>query len=167
MAPPTWVVGQVLSAADVNNWLVPEAAVKTADQSVTSSITPVNDTELLIALAASVTYTFSLFLDFEGGTQGASDLRWTFTLPAGAFLRYSYANRGTGGGATAGTLSTGTDVNSSGTNGAGNLQGVFGFGTIVVGSTAGTLQLKWAQQTPSATSTIMHAQSCIILQRVT
>ncbi len=165
MAPPTWVVGQVLTASDVDNWFIPVVAVKTADQSVTSSTTVVNDTELSVPVAASVTYAFQMMLDYEGGTSGASDLKWTFTLPAGSFLRYCYSNRGTGLGASV-TMSTGTSTDTGGTNGAGNLEGVHAFGTLVCGVTAGTLQLKWAQNTSSATSTIMHAQSCLMLWRI-
>ena len=165
MAPPVYTVGQVLAAADCNNWFVPLVAVKTADQSVTSSVTLVNDTELFVSLAASVTYAFQMMLDYEGGTAGASDLKWTFGIPAGTFMRYCYSNRGTGLGASV-TMSTGSSTDLGGTNGAGNLEGVHGFGTIVCGSTAGTLQLKWAQNTSSATSTIMHAQSCLMLWRI-
>ena len=166
MSPPTWVVGQVLSASDVNNWLVPSVAVKTADQSVTSSTTLVNDNELFLPLAASVTYFVQFMIDYEGGTAAASDLKFQWTLPAGSFMRYCYVNRGTGLGASV-TMSTGTSTDISGTNGAGNLEGIAGFGTLVSGSTAGTLQFRWAQNTSSATSTIVHAQSCLMLQRVT
>lgn len=167
MAPPVYTPGQVIGAADVNSWFVPMVAVKTADQLVTSSTTVVNDTELFLVLPASATFFFHMFLDFEGGTLGASDIKWTFTVPGGCFFRYSYANRGPGGGATAGTCAQGTDINTSGSAGAGNIQGVLALGTIVNGVNPGNVQLRWAQNTSSATSTIMHAQSCMMIQRIT
>lgn len=167
MAPPTWSVGQVLTAADVNNWFVPLAAVKVADQSVTSNTTLVADTELFVPLAASVSYVFHCFLDYEGAATGTGDIKWNFAVPAGATVRYTYANFSPGGASTSGNLVSGTTVASAGTNGAGNLKGVLMFGTVIVAGTSGNMQLQWAQNTSSGTSTIMHAQSCLMLQRAT
>jgi hypothetical protein len=167
VAPPIWVVGQVLSASDVDNWLVPSAAVKTADQSVTSSTVLVNDTELSLPLAASVTYLFQCYIDYEGGTGGASDIQWLWSLPAGSFMRYTNPHRNLAGTPVAGDTSTGTATDAASTGGAGVLRALQMMGSIVCGVTAGTLQFRWAQNTSSATSTIVHAQSCVMLQRVT
>ena len=56
MAIPVWVPGQILTSSDVNNWLAPNVAVKASDQSVASSTTLVNDTALVLNLAANATY---------------------------------------------------------------------------------------------------------------
>ena len=53
-----------------------------------------------------------------------------------------------------------------GTNGAGIVQEASMRGSIVVSTTAGNVQLKWAQGTSSGTGTIVHAQSSLKLQRV-
>ena len=167
MPAPTWTAGQVLAAADVNSWFVGLYAVKTADQSITSSTTLTNDTALFLSVAASATYLLHGFLLYEGGTSGSSDIKWTFTMPAGAALRYSYV-------ATPPTITTAAVVASTAasaatgasTGGPGVLESVMMLGTVVTGVTAGTLQLQWAQNTSSLTSTIMHAQSCLALWRV-
>jgi len=166
MAPPVYSTGQVLNASDCNNWFVPLASIKTADQSVTSSTTVVNDSELVLSIAANVSYKFDCFLEFEGGAFGTADMKWTWVVPASAFLRYTWQGFAIGGGANAGEVHQATDVVASSSNGAGNLRGVSMQGTLVVGVNAGTLQLKWAQNTSSATTTTMHAQSCMYLYRV-
>jgi hypothetical protein len=41
-----------------------------------------------------------------------------------------------------------------------------GHGTLVNGATAGTIQLVWAQNTSSGTSTVIHTQSYVLLRRL-
>lgn len=166
MGIPTWTVGEVLSSSDVNTWFVPLAVTKTADQSVTSSTTLVNDNELLLSLAANAVYEFRCTLDYEGGTQGASDLKWGWSVPSGTIMRYTRIGIDTAGASTAGFMTTESSTVAGGTAGAGSLKGVLMDGVIDTGSTAGTLQLKWAQNTSSATATIVHALSKLIAQRV-
>ncbi|SRR6266581_3187782 len=167
MPVPSWVVGQILTASDVDSWFVPLAAYKTADQSVTSSTTLVNDSELVVAVAASAVYFVRCYLNFEGGTAGSSDLKWGWTVPASATFRYTWAGwNNTGSVARAGDGQTATDTPSSATAGAGNLHGVMMTGTLAVAASAGNMQFKWAQNTSSATSTIVHAQSALVLDRI-
>lgn len=165
MAPPTWITGQVLTASDVNSWFVPLAAVKTADQSVTSSTTLVNDTQLLVAVAASATYRLDALIYYTGGTTGSSDLKLGWTVPAGTTI--------TGGAdsvanplAVAQVFMTQSSVLFSATNGAGNPFPISLWGTVVTSGTAGNLQLQWAQNTSSATSTIVKTASLLTLLRV-
>lgn len=167
MPVPTWSVGQVLAAADVNSWFVPLSAIKTADQSVTSNASSfINDTELFVPIVATGSYQFECFLDYEGGTLGASDIQWSWNVPTGTFFRYTWAGNGTGGGTHAGDCQVAADAPSASSNGAGVLRGVAMHGTVVAGVNAGNLQMKWCQKTSSATSTIVHAQSCIVLRRI-
>ena len=100
MATKQWNVGDVLSAADLNSWAVPLAAVKVVDTSRASTTTLANDPELSLAVAANVIYRFWAYLDYEGGTTGSSDIKWSFSVPAGATLRYQMIAVN-----TAGTLS--------------------------------------------------------------
>lgn len=167
VAPPVWTPGTVLGASDVNNWLQPMVAYKASDQSVTSSITLVNDSDLTLPVAVNAFYTFWLFLDYEGGTGGSSDLKLQFAVPAGAFLRYHMAYEVTT--AVVGVNSTFTAATSIAglrTQGAGNLCGTTMHGTLFTVGSPGNITLQWAQNTSSATSTIVHAQSCMVLQRI-
>src|SRR4029077_18431567 len=167
MPVPTWAVGQVLSAADVNSWFVPLSAIKTADQSVTSSTTFINDTELLVPIIAVGSYQFEAFLVFEGGTAGSSDIKWRVGVPVGTNVRYTWTGwNNTGSVARSGDGQTAGDTPSSATAGVGNEHGVIMIGTVVAGVNAGNMQLQWAQNTSSGTSTIVHAQSCLVLRRI-
>lgn len=166
MAVPTWAVGQVLSASDVNEWFVPRVVIKPTDQNVTSSTTLVNDNALVLPLDSNASYFFFCYLLFEGGTSGSSDLKWSFTLPGTATLRYHAIFNSGSGVVTVGVSFTGASTNNASTNGSGSLRGLTMDGTIVSGATAGNIQLQWAQNTSSGTSTTVHAQSCIWIQRI-
>ena len=165
MAPPTWTVGQVLAAADVNSWFVPLVAVKGSDQSVTSSTTLVGDTALFVPLAANGSYEVRCMINYEGGTRNSSDLKWGFSVPGGSTMRYSALFVGPGGSTNVQML-TGTSTNTAGSNGAGVIQALQMTGSITTSSTAGNLQLQWAQGTSSGTATIVHATSYLIAQRI-
>lgn len=167
MPVPSWSPGQVLAAADVNSWFVPLSAIKTADQSVTSSTTFVSDLELLVPIVAVGSYQFECFLFFEGGTAGASDIKWRFAVPAGTLVRYTWTGWGsTGAAARSGDGQIAGDTPASASAGAGNAHGIIMIGTVVAGVNAGNMQLQWAQNASSATSTIVHAQSCLVLRRI-
>jgi hypothetical protein len=146
--------------------IAPQCVIKGADQSVASSTTLQNDNALFLPLVANATYLFDVVLDYEGGTGGSSDLKWTWVLPTGATLRYVFTESSSAGVAAV-NMSAGSAVNTAGTNGAAFLKGVLMKGSVIVGSTAGTAQLQWAQGTANATPTIVHAQSYLALWRIT
>lgn len=164
-----WNVGDVLTAADLDSWSVPNTAVKAVDTSRTSNTTLANDPELTLSVAANVVYRFWCYLNYEGGTQGASDIKWSFTVPAGATLRYQMIAVNTAGSLSPlliGPTFTATSTNSAATNGAGNLMAAVMHGTLDTAGTAGTFVIQWAQNTSSGTSTILHAQSAMTLDRI-
>lgn len=161
---PSILAGQRITASVLTSML-PLTVVKAADQSVTSSTTLVNDTALVLPVAANATYLFDCYLDYEGGPQGSSDLKWTWVIVAGAFLRYAAPHITTAGAASAGSTYSGATTVTAGSGGAGTLMGVEMHGTLVVDVTAGTIQLQWAQNTSNGTATIVHAQSSLSLTR--
>ncbi len=165
MPIPTWVSGQVLTASDVNAWFVPLFAYKGSDQSKTSNTTMGNDTALVLAAAINTSWKFECFIDYDGGTQGSSDIKWQFTVPAGATMRYYYAGLGTAGGTLAAWSNAG-NVQTAGTNGLGTHRVIYMNGTYVMSGTAGNLQLQWAQNTSSGTATTVYTQSYLQLWRV-
>jgi hypothetical protein len=142
------------------------AVIKGSNESVTSSTTLQNDNELVLPVVADATYLFECYLDFEGGTQGSGDLKWTWALPSGATMRYRAVYTNTSGAAVTGTTNLDSDVVSAGTATAGVLRGVSMHGTLTVGATAGSIQLQWAENTSDSTPTIVHAQSSLALWRV-
>jgi hypothetical protein len=160
------VAGSRITAALLQS-VAPMGVIKGADESVTSSTTLQNDNELFVPVIANATYLFDCYLDFEGGTAGASDIQWQWTIGAGT-LRYQaiYAQASSGLGLIAGVTYAGSANVAAGTNGAGSLRGLSMNGTLVT-SGASSLQLQWAQNTSSATATIVHAQSYLSLWRIT
>ena len=166
MGIPVWAVGQVLAASDVNTWFVPLAPLKPSDTTITNSTALANDPDLFIPVASVAAYSFTCFLDYEGGTQGSSDLKVHFTVPAGTTMRYHRKGIDTTGASTIGFLANETSTFAAGSAGASSLKAVEMQGTIVTASTAGNVQLQWAQNTSNATSTIVHGQSNLIAFRI-
>lgn len=167
MAIPTWVVGQVLTADDVNNWLVPMAVRKPSDEPVTSSTVLQADNDLLLALPASSVWDVSCCLLYDGGTTGSSDFKWQWTVPAGATIAAGYTHNFFSGASlvmSANNFTAGT-TQASGTNGAGNLLPVLIRMSVVISSTPGNLQLNWAQNTSSGTATKVRTGSTLLAQR--
>ncbi|MES4891417.1 hypothetical protein [Streptomyces sp. NPDC096012] len=64
---------------------------KTSDQSVTSSTTLANDSQLLLPVVANATYTLFLMCIFSGGTTG--DIKFDWTVPSGTALRCAGVTR--------------------------------------------------------------------------
>lgn len=157
--------GQRITASLINS-VAPLGVIKGADETV-SNTTLQNDNELFIPLAANSSYYVEVYLDWEGASGSGLGLQWTWTVPAGGTFRYQgvYLN-------TAGTpaliLAThaGSDNPAAGGNGAGSLVGLTMKGTIVT-SSAGNLQLQWAQAGTSGTPTIVHAQSSLAVWQQT
>ena len=156
MPVPTYSVGQVLGAADVNTWFVPLAAVAGTDQSNSTTVM-VNDNTLSVAVAASANYAVELFIRCNGPNTTAFVAQ--LTGPSGATLSMTYVNAaatndinlGTGFGATC--VGAGTDI-------------AFALiGSLVTSSTAGTLQLQFDSGTGGNLVT-RRARSRLTLQRI-
>jgi hypothetical protein len=147
--------------------IAPLAAFKSGDETRTSNTTLGNDAALFLPnLAAGGQYFVVCSLDYEGGTLGSSDMKWTWSLPSGATMRYHAWYLSTGASVQVGVTHAGADVIAAGTAGSGTLRAVTMVGTVLMSTTAGTLQLQWAQNTSSATPTNMHAQSAICAWQV-
>ena len=165
MAIGLFTAGTRITAALLNS-IAPLSVIKPSDQSVTSSTTLVNDSALFLPVVASATYLFDAYLDFEGAAIGTGDLKIEWTVPAGAALRFDLHGLNTASSSFSSTFTDGVTT-ALGTTGAASLRGALMKGSLVMAATAGNLQLKWAQNTSSATATIVHAQSYVALWRVT
>lgn len=125
-------------------------AIKSADTSVTSNVTPASDPHLTLSVAANATYDVEVVAAW---TNGGGGFRATWTGPSGATMVWT-DNDGVG------VTSLGGVVTFSGTT------GTTFKGTLVVGSTAGTLTLQWAQSTTNAAATILKAGCSLKLNRI-
>ena len=166
MPIPTWAVGQVLSASDVNTYFVPLVAIKPSDQSITSNVTPATDSALFVPMAATATYEIDCFIIYSGGTQGAADIKFLFTGPASSVNLYTAAYVNTAGNPVASIYLDGSASNQAGTNGAGNKRVITIKGTAVTAGTSGNLNFQWSQGSSSGTATIVAARSFLSLTRI-
>src|SRR5262245_3251832 len=168
MAVPTWTTGQVLTASDVNTWFVPISAIKTANESVTSSTTLQNDDHLVIALAANSTYWVNITLIIDGATGG--DFKADFTGPAGATPLLHVDGHNLSAAATTDDaitlMETFGDVIHIGTLGVGSHTAVSMRGPVSIAGTAGNMQLRWAQETSSASATRILTGSAMWARRI-
>lgn len=138
-------------------------ARKTSDETVNNSATLQNDNELLLAVEANAVYHFGGRLAFTTGT--TPDLKFAWTFPAGLTMAYNVSVFAVGTSvldqfAFDQTLTANCEGHASLTRTA-MLDGI-----VVVSSTAGTLQLQWAQIAATASDTIMKSGSSIWLTRV-
>jgi len=134
-------------------------ALKLTDESLTSSTTLQNDDTLLFPVEASATYEFTATVVYVGNTTG--DFKLAFTFPSGATLYWVGKGTPIGLDNSFGAAS-GTSLAYSGetTN-----QSIVVQAVLTTGSTAGTLQLQWAQNTSNATATVVKTGSFIRAQR--
>jgi len=161
--------GQVLavnSGATAPEWVTTTAGAtvktvrKSSDQTVTSSTTLVNDSQLKFAVAASETYIFQAWL-YTYAADGTPDIKVTFTGPSGSTVFWSSSQViFTGGGATTLTVvapgATAADFYVDA-----NYRAIQLYGTILNGGTAGDLQFQFAQNTSSANGTSVKAGSSL------
>lgn len=163
------LAGARLTAALLQG-VAPLAAIKGTDQSVTSSTALVSDSALFLQVAANAGYFVVTYIAYEGFTQGSSDMKWQWTGPAGATLSLTDVYYPTSGGIGANTniaaITALSTVRTSGTSGAGVKLAQLMFGTLTTGGTSGTFQFQWAQNTSSATATIVHAGSAVAAWQV-
>lgn len=167
MAKPVFATNDVPTASQFNSWLVNvNFARKAGTQSVTSSLTLQNDTELFVAVEANAIYFCDVIIQYDGPS--AADLKMLLRTPTSG----SFVGNATGV-ATAGT--TAFDVVTIGIGGNGSFDfGTLGAGTqvltisgmLITSGTAGNLQIEWAQNTVNASATRVLSGSHMNLRRV-
>lgn len=170
MTMKVFAVGEVLTAADVNEYLVNVKYVRKAvDETITSSTSLQNDDELFLSVDANKTYEVFFVATYNGATAG--DISWRVTGPASSTLTMpsigiQQAGAGSGDDLTEAYNQALPVAQQYGALGTGILSPIYWHGLIVVAGTAGTIQFQWAQNTSSGTATTVKAGSFMILRRV-
>lgn len=142
------------------NLLIPKIAVRTASQTVNNTATFQNDNTLTLAVDANTTYRCHLHLSYTSGT--TPDFKYQFTKPTGATLSaWSFVGYST---AVAFAYGGSGDAQSIG----GNVSALplDAWGILTTSSTAGSFTLQWAQNTATASDTVVLAGSFLELLRV-
>lgn len=143
-------------------------ARKTANQSVTASITKVDDTHLSVSVIATAVYLVQWSLRTDGATTG--DLRYAFAGPAGATMTWSSLGLDIAAAAAAAPFdqdvaAIGTDV-LHGTLPTTTVSRVEGTGLLITTGTAGTFKMQWAQRVSDATATRLLQDSWMLATRM-
>lgn len=140
-----------------NDYIVPDVstACKMADETVSSGNTLHNDAELFVPVKASKTYSVEVFLSFL--SPAAEGIKIKFIVPSGATMTWNDLSPD-----TAKTDSSTLNISTSDAT----LKSITIHGHLVVGSTAGNLQLQWAKENAGGGNTTVYAGSWLVLSRI-
>jgi hypothetical protein len=135
---------------------------KTADQFVISTTTLTNDTEFLVALPTAGIFQWRHLVFADGAA--TSDIRFAYTMPAGATMRWGGIGPSTAVAAGVGTSSFLTQTGSGssllfGTSAVNTIETFMLEGEITMGGTAGNLQFQFTQDSSVASNTTIRARS--------
>lgn len=144
MAVPVWIANQVLTASDVNNWFVPIANWKAADETRTT-LTPAIDSGVSFSVAANAVYVVTAGIGYSCASGG---ITWNFVQPTGCAGNCEVAGQ-LGGPAAARTTWIAGATGSSSTTGAFIIAGI-----LAVGSTPGAFAFNWASNSGPAALTV-------------
>ncbi len=168
MAMKTFSVGDVLNAADANEYLVNvKFAVKPNDTSRASTTTPANDPDLSVAVDANKSYEVQVWLQYLA--QNTPNLKVEFTVPGSATFAGASFNVGAGGSAV------GINAQDAALpiTGPAHIAGLSPFdgayyltGILTTAGAAGNFTLQWAQDTSSGLTTTIRGGSAMLLRRV-
>lgn len=174
MPYPVWQAGMTVTAGLLTA-MQPRFVVKSADESLTSSTALQDDNHLILPVDANATYELQAMLFWAGNETG--DIKFAFAFPTGATVNWAITgpNAADAGFSTGGTRG-GTQYFSSlnqtlSPTGSIDIAGSTSplharpHGTVITGVTAGSLTLRWAQNTSNATATTVKAGSWLRLQR--
>jgi hypothetical protein len=148
----------------------PLFARKTATESVTSSTVMQDDDHLTLTVADNAIYQVEMVVRYDGASgTGVGELKMQFVMPAGAgFTGLLHGHQFAAIDNTGDLIQAVLDgaVMQTGTRGASTFLAAHVVGMLVVGTTAGTFKLQWAQDSSNATPTRLIVGSHLSLRRV-
>lgn len=164
-------VDAALDAAVTDQWVRGVYVEKTADEGRSNTVTladdgPTGGSLALAGLVAGAKYEITGLILYDGGAATSAGLfDWTFTVPSGSTMTYSYARENSSGTYSGAYPSNGSTVNTANTTGVGTTMSVTIHGRINVAAN-GTLQFRWAQHVAKSTNTHVLAGSFLAARRV-
>ena len=129
---------------------------KAAHEIVNNSTTLQNDDHFVFAVTANSRWVVELHLNMI--SSAVADFKFDFSVPSGGYHGLTLD--------TSGTTFWNQAAASTITACAGSQTLAVLRGTIVIGSTAGNVQFRWAQNTAEATNTTVYADSILVAWRV-
>ena len=141
------------------------AAVKTADEPVTSSTTLQDDDHLTVTLTSGKFYKFEMYLTVDTAGSSIPGFKFQMSVPASSSGQMRYAIADQNGTTGSQTHRTNLTVINFVTLAANIDEGIHVVGTILAGAT-GTFKLTWAQVASSIISTKILKHSYLILTEI-
>lgn len=166
---PVFRAGQKVTG-DLLASMQPLTARKVSDTSRASTTTTTADPELQFSVEANAVYTMDGWIKYDAVT--AADISMDWSAPSGSLGEWTGSGAANDiAGAASGYLIqvAATDITTArsfGGGGIGVLLTVNVYGTLRVGSTAGTYSFDWAQLASNATATTVYADSWVRLIRI-
>ena len=164
---PDITVGDPVTA-DLLVSMLPQWARKSSDQSVTSSTTLVNDSELFLPMVTNASYFYTGWMLYTGGSN-TPDLKLNYFIPTGATILRSDWGHDAGTVSVTSSIDVSVLANTDRSLGAGSaatvIRSIYSQGEIITAGTAGNFQVRFAQNTSDAAAITMKAGSRIMLTR--
>ena len=148
--------------------MMPRFVYKTADESVTSSITLQDDNHLVFAVEASSLYVAKYTLYYANG-DAASDAKFGWTVPAAATFLAGFAGAGAASTDPTAATSMSTAYITTGSNVIGVMSAnarVSVEAIFTISATPGNVTLQWAQNASSGTALTLKAGSFVEVRKV-
>lgn len=142
------------------------SAVKTADESVTSSIALQDDDHLVLTVVAGARYAIEAYLDVEADP--AADITLGWSVPAGASLSWTETGISAGNTGNIGSIKQ-SRLDAATSSGVGIVAAgsvVRPAGSLLTVGSGGQVRLRWAQSVSSGTPTILKAGSWLRATRL-
>jgi hypothetical protein len=130
---------------------------KSADETVNNTATLQADDQLVLPVAASVTYRFMLRLIVN--TNATADFKMQFTFPSGTTMSYDAFTGSNPDTAASSLQGPSTQATISAFSGVAADQTLHIVGMIITSTTAGSMGLTWAQNTANVSDTIVKTNS--------
>lgn len=161
MAEKSWNPGDVLTAADMDTWVIPRVGGPTTADVSSVSGALITDPTLVVPVDANAAYAVDFYAVFDGPV--SNFVNWSFTGPSGAVLSLWVTPLG---GTAFNELGFGTVITPIQTNSTGVNFSVPALGTLVTAGTAGNLQFLFQQNVSSATAVRRRARSRLLIRRI-
>lgn len=169
MAMKVFNVGDVLAAADVNEYLTNTKYItKPNDTTRISTISATNDPDLSMPVDANKSYFCEWHVLYNSNS--TANIRMQWTMPASATFNGLIFGLGVSVSYGTNTIDASNPLNSVTFHWQGQApavdSGVRLSGVLATAGSAGNFTLQWAQDTSTAVNTIVRAGSSIYLRRV-
>lgn len=166
MTYPTFLAGMVPTPDELNA-IASTIVIKSANQSVTSSTTLIDDNDLAAAVEADATYEFEVCLRVTGNG-GDIDVAWTGPSGASMSLRLCMGpDSGTADVTNTNVVRIHRNIGTEQVYGTTTSNSaIVERGILVTSSNAGTLQLQWAQNSSNINATTVGSGSFLKLRRI-